>query len=88
MERITIDRHIIEIIAFEMNILPKDIKSTDKLGDDLGIDSLDEIMIIMEIEEAYMLDFPNVEIMESGVVTTVQDVIDLTKKHIKGEIKE
>ena len=88
MARITIDRHIIEIIALEMGYDPESIRLTDKLSDDLGINSLDEIMIVMEIEEAYMLQFPNVEIMELGVVTTVQDVIDLTKKHIKGEIKE
>ena len=49
-----------------------------KLGDDLGIDSLDAVDLVMNIEEDYGVKIPDEEL---GNLLTVSDIIRAVEKY-------
>lgn len=56
--------------------------NSDKLIDDLGLDSLDHVLLLCEIEEAFLIKIPRR--YNTYKYETVQDVLDVAHK-IKGE---
>lgn len=57
-----------------------EIKNSDRLKNDIGLDSLDMIEAIMTIELNLHINIPDAEIEE---MKTVQDLIDSTAKQIE-----
>jgi acyl carrier protein len=51
-----------------------------KLIDDLGGDSLDAIEVVMDLEDEFHFEFPEEQVKE---ISTVRDVIELTRKAIE-----
>ena len=52
---------LIEIIADQLVIDPAQITAESHLADDLGIQSVDLIKIVMEIEDQYGLEFEDID---------------------------
>jgi acyl carrier protein len=74
-----IEKEIIEIIQQTAGS-NKEIKPTDKLLEDLGLDSLDSVEIIMSIEQKYDITIQDDKISN---IHTVGDIIELAKKMCK-----
>ena len=51
----------------------KEIRPTDRIGEDLGIDSLDKLMIIHDLEDEFGI---TVEQEELKGLNVVQDIVD------------
>ena len=63
---------VFEVVAGQIKCQPEDV-SLDMRLDELGIDSLEAITILYELEERYEIEIPN-EIFES--IKTVGDIVD------------
>jgi acyl carrier protein len=80
MTKDEIKSNVITIIAEKLGGLSEDMIATEKnLRDDLGMDSLDEIELIMECEKQFDLSIPD---GEAEAIKTVKDVIDAVEKHL------
>lgn len=64
-----------EILAKELNIPEEDIKLESNFTDDLGIDSLDLVQLVMELEEAF-----DITIDDAEAIKTVQDAVSFVEK--------
>ncbi len=74
-----LEKGIIEIIC-ELTAIPtEDIKVTDSLSGDLGMDSVTSMELIGMLDERYGIE---VEMEETRDIKTVQQVFDLAKKHL------
>ncbi|MEA2093880.1 MAG: acyl carrier protein [Pseudomonadota bacterium] len=62
---------VFEVIAGQIKRQPEDV-SLDMRLDELGIDSLEAITILYELEERYEIEIPN-EVFES--IKTVGDIV-------------
>ena len=67
------------IIAKILDIDVDDISMNMKLIDDLGVDSLDLIQIIMELEEEFDIEISNAE---SQSIITIADAVERIKSKI------
>jgi acyl carrier protein len=71
---------IIDIIKDALSV--KDARLGDKLGDDLGADSLDRLEVVMELEAAFDIEIPD----ELGDrIVTVQDAVEYVSALVHGE---
>jgi acyl carrier protein len=66
-----------DIIAKQLSIDPKDIKTSSSFTSDLDADSLDVVELVMTFEEEF--DVP-IEDEVAGEMSTVQDAIDYIAK--------
>lgn len=64
-----------EILSKELNIPEEDIKLESNFMDDLGIDSLDLVQLVMELEEAF-----DITIDDAEAIKTVQDAVSFVEK--------
>jgi len=62
------------LIAEALNLNEDDIKLESSLKDDLGIDSLDAVELIMELEDAFDV---KIEDTEAQAFVTIQDIVTL-----------
>jgi acyl carrier protein len=75
-----ISQEIIKIIADELH-LKLEVVTVDKdLKNDLGVESLDALELLVALEDALDVVYPEDSYEH---ITTVQDVIDLTNKSLK-----
>ncbi len=65
-----------EIIVETVNIDAESITLDAKLGDDLGIDSLDAMELNMALEEAYGISIPDEEVAKFATVRDIVTYID------------
>ena len=65
-----------EIIVETLNIDAESITLDAKLGDDLGIDSLDAMELNMALEEAYGISIPDEEVAKFATVRDIVTYID------------
>lgn len=70
----TIRAKVISIISQKAEMDPSEIKDSDNLYNVLGIDSLDYIEIIIEIEEYYHISIPDEDVKPS-IDTSVGDIV-------------
>lgn len=70
------EQKIKEMIKEQLNT-KDEIKNTDSLLDDLGMDSLDKIELIMYLEEEFLVEITD-EFVEK--IMTVQDIINTIKE--------
>jgi acyl carrier protein len=64
------------IIGEYVNRDANDIKDTDHLIDDLGLDSLDSIEVIMNIEEKLGIELGDDELSEVSNVAQLAEILD------------
>ncbi|MBP1918821.1 acyl carrier protein [Youngiibacter multivorans] len=60
-----------EILAKELNIPADEITMESNFSDDLGIDSLDLVQLVMELEEAF-----DITIDDAEAIKTVKDAVN------------
>ena len=72
MGELIVEATVFEVIARQTKRQSEDV-SLDMRLDELGIDSLEAITILYELEERYEIEIPN-EIFES--IKTVGDIVD------------
>jgi acyl carrier protein len=60
-----------EILAKELNIPADEITMDSNFSDDLGIDSLDLVQLVMELEEAF-----DITIDDAEAIKTVKDAVN------------
>lgn len=72
-----IETRVIAIVEEQLGHSPGTVKVTDRLNDDLIVDSLDKVELVMAIEEEFETEIRD-EVAEK--VATVQDLIDALKE--------
>ena len=73
-----IESRVIQIIKENLENSPE-VKAESKLQDDLGIDSLEAMMIINAIEDEFEISIEDDDFRE---LKTVQDILDILKKEL------
>ncbi len=64
IDKKAIEKKVIEVLAEKASMDPKEINAESSLVDDLGLDSLDAIEIVFELEEKYGIHIPDEQISE------------------------
>lgn len=77
-----IEAKVVEIIAQQMGHDKDKIKREMSFSDDLNADSLDQVELVMELEEAFETDIPD---EQAEKIKTVGDAIDFIKKAQSGQ---
>ena len=67
-----IRKKVIEVLADRASMDVQQITLQSRLVDDLGLDSLDAVEMVFEIEERYGIDIPDDQIQE---FKTAQDIV-------------
>lgn len=73
MDRVEIEAKVKAEISTLLDIPERKIQNSDKLVEDLGADSLDEVEIAMAIEEIFDIQIPD---EDAETIKTVQDIIN------------
>lgn len=68
----TIEEKLIEITSKTLNVKKDEISVDSNFIDDLGADSLDQVELIMELEEAFSCEIPD---DEAAKIRTVKDAV-------------
>lgn len=70
---------IIEMICEQFDLTPEEVNEDTSFTDDLGIDSLDVVELIMEVEGEFGLsEIPEEELKK---MHTVRDLVDYVSAH-------
>lgn len=80
MTRQDIEKKVNDILVDKLGVGPEEVKSEANFREDLGGDSLDLVMVIMEIEKDFSISVTD---EEADQVKAVADIIDLVEKHLK-----
>lgn len=70
----SIEQHVLEIIAEQLSINSREIAPDARLIDDLGADSLDSMEIVMQLEEKFGVSIDDGELEQCR---TVKDLCEL-----------
>lgn len=73
-----IEARVIEIVAAQMAHDKSKISRSSSFQDDLNADSLDQVELVMELEEAFECDIPD---DRAEQIKTVGDAVDYIKSH-------
>ncbi len=73
-----IEAKVIEIVAQQMGHDKSKITAQMSFTEDLNADSLDQVELVMELEEAFETDIPD---EQAEKIKTVGDAIDFIKSH-------
>lgn len=71
---------VIAIVADKNDMAPETITAESRFREDLGIDSLDQVEMVMELEDKFNVKFSDEE-MEG--ISTVQDAVKLVEKKLQ-----
>jgi len=71
---------VISLLAEQLNIDAKTIKSTSRIVEDLGADSLDMIEMLMSLEENFGISVPDDKVAS---LKTVDDIVAFIKSEKK-----
>ena len=74
LSRETIEKKTLKLVS---DHLDRDAKLSDKLEDDLGADSLDNVELVMSVEEEFDIEISDEQAYD---VSTVKDLVDLVEK--------
>ena len=77
----TIEERVIEVTAKTVNVDKGEIKAETRFVEDLGLDSMDVVELIINMEEEFGSDDKQVEISDEDAQNfqKVQDVVDYLK---------
>jgi len=85
MNRESVERKVKVVIANQMGLSSADIKEEDSLSMDLGVDSLDNIEIIVALEVEFDIEIP---VENNNIFTTVEDVVDYVLERVEQSNKD
>lgn len=85
MNRESVERKVKVVIANQMGLSSADIKEEDSLSMDLGVDSLDNIEIIMALEVEFDIEIP---VENDNIFTTVEDIVDYVLERVEQTNKD
>lgn len=80
MTRQDIEKKVTDILVEKLGVEPEDVKSEADFREDLEGDSLDLMMVIMEIEKDFHISITD---EEADQVKTVGDIIGLVERYVK-----
>lgn len=80
MTRQDIEKKVTDILVDKLGVEPEEVKSEANFEDDLSGDSLDLVVVLMEIEKDFRISVTD---EEADQVNTVGDIFDLVEKHQK-----
>lgn len=80
MTRQDIEQKVTDILVDKLGVGTEEVKSEADFREDLGGDSLDLVVVVMEIEKDFRISVTD---EEADQVKTVADIIDLVEKHLK-----
>ena len=80
MNRQDIEKKVTDILVDKLDVEPEEVKSEADFREDLGGDSLDLMVVVMEIEKDFHISVTD---EEADQVKTVADIFDLVEKHQK-----
>jgi len=80
MTRQDIEKQVTDILVDKLGVEPEEVKSEADFREDLGGDSLDLVMVVMEIEKDFSISVTD---EEADQVKTVADIIGLVEKHVR-----
>lgn len=69
---------VVEVIA-EIMETDNEIKPEDRLIEDIGLVSIGYVELVVELEEAFDIAFPD-DMLVSNNLNTVQDIVDYVKQ--------
>ena len=69
-----------KIVDFLTELGAENITLTSELRDDLGLDSLQMVILLIALEDIFEIELEETDI-DPGLLVTVEDVISLTKKY-------
>ena len=72
------EQKVVEMLAKQLSKDPTKIKPTDRIVEDLGADSLDNVEMLMNLEESYGITIPD---DEASKLQTVGDLVKYLDKH-------
>lgn len=75
-----VEEKIVDIIAELSLVKREEIKSKDRLREDLGLDSVSSMELLSALSEELDLD---IEMEETLQITTVEAVIDLARERLR-----
>lgn len=79
-----IESKVIETISETLQIDKSKITPQSRLVDDLGVDSLDQVEVMMAIEAAFGIDIPD---EEASKITTVAEVMQYVNHKVNADNK-
>lgn len=80
MNRQDIEKKVTDILVDKLGVEPEEVKSEADFREDLGGDSLDLVMVVMEIEKDFSISVTD---EEADQVNTVADIFGLVEKHVR-----
>jgi len=80
MTRQDIEKKVTDIMVDKLGVEPEEVKNDANFEDDLGGDSLDLVMVIMEIEKDFSISVSDEDVEQAK---TVADICDLVEKYQK-----
>ena len=80
MTRQDIEQKVTDILVDKLGVGPEEVKSEADFREDLGGDSLDLVVVVMEIEKEFSISVTD---EEADQVNTVADLCDIVEKYVK-----
>ncbi|KAG6901709.1 hypothetical protein C0995_008870 [Termitomyces sp. Mi166 len=77
LSRDAIQSRVLEVLKGFEKVDPVKLSVTSKFHEDLGLDSLDQVEVVMAVEEEFAIEIPD---EEADAITTVQQAIDYVAK--------
>ena len=74
MDRAQVEERVKSIVSEQLDVPRNVLKSTTKLAEDLGADSLDQSELVMEVEDEFDLDIP-ARSSSSGTLGAIIDMV-------------
>jgi acyl carrier protein len=75
-----IEKQVTDILVDKLGVEPEEVMSEADFREDLGGDSLDLVMVVMEIGKDFSISVTD---EEADQVKTVADIIGLVEKHVR-----
>ena len=80
MNRQDIEKKVAKILVDKLGVEPEEVKSDANFEDDLGGDSLDLMLVIMEIEKEFSISVSDEDVEQAK---TVADICDMVERYVK-----
>ena len=80
MTRQDIEQKVTDILVDKLGVGPEEVKSEADFREDLGGDSLDLVVVVIEIEKDFRISVTD---EEADQVNTVADLCDIVEKYVK-----
>ena len=80
MTRQDIEKKVTDILVDKLGVGPEEVKIEASFREDLGGDSLDLVVVVMELEKDFHISVTD---EEADQVNTVADLCDMVERYVK-----